>query len=160
MLWDETWVFYSGWFLFAWLLLVYGIRSAQFYISGNSLYNPAPYHNELTDFFLYLFAFLAAIPMLSRPLKGRSEKELLLIYNRIYLVLTVFSVLVILSGLGAVFSEVRLSKLFTGHGTDFHAGNRKSGALRCQHRVVHVSGKRLFDECRHRAARCCAFDLG
>ena len=126
----ETWVFYSGWFLFAWLLLVYGIRSAQFYISGNSLYNPAPYHNELTDFFLYLFAFLAAIPMLSRPLKGRSEKELLLTYNRIYLVLTVFSVLVILSGLGAVFSEVRLSKLFTGHGTDFHAGNRPQFVFR------------------------------
>ena len=25
---------------------------------------------------------------------------------------------------------------------------------------IHVSGKRLFDECRHRAARCRAFDLG
>lgn len=123
------WPLYSGWILFAWLLLIYGIRSLQYLISGNPLFHPAPYHNELTDFFLFLFAFLAAVPLLAGSAL-RQEKNSQSTFRWLYLVLTVFAVLVVLSGLGAVFSEVRLSKLFTGHGSEFSASNRPQFVFR------------------------------
>ena len=115
-----------GWLLFIWLLLVYLIRSAQFFASEASLFDPRPYHNELTDFFLFLFAALAFYQFQriypgarkDRQFESRSPA------NAIYLVVTAFSIIVVLSGIGAVFSEIRLSKLFTGYGADFHAGNR------------------------------------
>ncbi|MBU43147.1 MAG: hypothetical protein CMN76_08020 [Spirochaetaceae bacterium] len=128
-----NWFSVTGWSLFAWLLIVYGIRSAQYYLFDHPLYNPSPYHNELTDFFLFLFGFLAFRHLLhsfvdkgSGPPRetGMPIAKTEQILKGITLTLSVFAVITVITGGMAVFSEVRLSKLFTGHGADFHAGNR------------------------------------
>ena len=46
----------AGWFLVAYLALVYGIRSLQYLLDSRDIFQPRPFHNELTDFFLFLFA--------------------------------------------------------------------------------------------------------
>lgn len=162
----------ASWFLFFYLALVYAIRSLQYLLdTSNVIFQPRPFHNELTDFFLFLFAWLAFLhsqqyrnsPAASsagqkapnapsrtdgapedlqatatgQDLSPRSlpnansearKKEH--IYTWILNALTVFALLTVLSGLLAMFTEVRLSKLFTGHGHEFSATNRPQFVFR------------------------------
>lgn len=127
---------YSGLMLFAYLALVYLIRTLDYSLGFShysSLFDPRPYHNELTDFFLYLFALLILFGLLRFFESGQIHQNFSGMERAkswILLVLSVFAVLTIVSGLLAVFSEVRLSKLFTGYGNEFHAGNRPQFVFR------------------------------
>ncbi|MCB1168300.1 MAG: hypothetical protein KDK33_19255, partial [Leptospiraceae bacterium] len=110
--------FLMGALLFCWLLLVYGIRSLQFYWQGNSLFDPSPWHSEWTDLFLLLFAWL----LVSLARQSHIESHRLSHYAT--MALLVFATLLVVAGFLSVFSEVRLSKLFTGYGHEFSARNR------------------------------------